>query len=557
MKKSKQKKINFFIFCLLLFFLFGYVLLPALKTVETSFTVGSVLSTVHYKAFFSSPLSYQPLVNSLLLGFFSVVVCGSVGLFLSFSINFFHFKGRGIIEKLLLLPLVMPGVIIVFAFVQLYGESGVITKVLQLILGLESAPFSLSGLSGILFVHGYTQYIYFYLTVSIAIKQIDYSAIECARSLGASRTKVFFSIILPFLKPAIIAAAAMTFISGAGSFTAPSIIGGDFKVLTTQILLSKANNYMGIAATQVTILTCISILVFVVFRYYEAKSQFESSVKGVQFLPIEIKNSFCKKLLWLFVWLMTFTILLPIISIILVSFVPSSSWMVNYFPKELTLENYVAIFSNTRKIQPFVNSGLMALLVAIFGLIVAIPTSFIIVKTKTEAKWLVEFLAMLPWAIPASAIAINIINAFNQPSVFSMNKVLVGTSILLPLGYLVRSLPIVVKTLNVSFQSLSDTYIEASRSLGANSLKTFKSIVTPILLPGLLAGFLLVFIRSIGEYTVSVFLFNASNKPLSIAMVNGVFEYNIGLAMAYGTLLIFLSFVLSMLIGKLFKLNKV
>ncbi|MEJ2641653.1 MAG: ABC transporter permease subunit, partial [Desulfosarcinaceae bacterium] len=106
-------------------------------------------------------------------------------------------------------------------------------------------------------------------------------------------------------------------------------------------------------------------------------------------------------------------------------------------------------------------------------------------------------------------------------------------------------------TTHVSFRNLNDTLIEASKSLGASWIGTFVKVVLPILSPGLLAGFLLVFIRSIGEYTVSAFLYTAANRPISIAMVNGIFEYNVGLAMAYGTLLIGLTAILSLAIGKL------
>ncbi len=534
----------------LLLFLFGYILFPALKTVETSILPDGVVSFIHYKNLFTVDVFRAPLINSILLGILSVVVCGFVGMLLAFLLHFFDFPFRNVLDKMLLLPMVMPGIIIVFAFVQLYGESGMVTKAIQFMWGLEHPPFRLSGLPGILFVHAYTQYVYFYLTVSIAIKHIDLSVIESARSLGASRSKVFFSIILPFLKPAIIAASAMTFISGAGSFTAPSIIGGSYKVLTTQILLSKANNYMDIAATQVSVLTCISLIFFAIFRIYETKKQFISSVKGVPFQPVKLTNPILRCLLLTGALCIISTLILPIFTIILVSFVPSSSWMIHYFPGEFTLQNYAEIFSSSRKMQPFVNSIIMAFAAAAFSLLIAIPSSALIVKGQHRVKWLIEFLVMLPWAIPASAIAINSINAFNEPSIFSFNTVLVGTSVLLPLGYLVRSLPIMVKTINVSFQNMNDMYLEASKSLGATSLQTYRNIALPILLPGIIAGFLLVFIRSIGEYTVSVFLYNASNKPMSIAMMNGVFEYNIGLAMAYGSLLILLTFFLSFVLSK-------
>jgi iron(III) transport system permease protein len=534
----------------LLLFLFGYILFPALKTVETSLIIDGSWTGAHYVDLFSIETLRRPLLNSILLGALSVLVCGGVGMLLAFLIHYVAFPWRTVVDKLLLLPLVMPGIIIVFAFVQLYGESGMVTKGLQLLLGMASPPFRLSGLTGILFVHAYTQYVYFYVTVSIAIQHMDQSAIESARILGASKTRVFFTIVLPFLKPAIIAASAMTFISGAGSFTAPSIIGGSFKVLTTQILLSKANNYMEVAATQVTVLTGVAVVFFIVFRIYEARSEFTTSVKGTPFRPYALRHPFARILLAAFAIVLIASILLPVFTIVLVSFVPSSLWMTRYFPRAFTWENYALIVSNARKMQPFINSMAMALSAAGLGLVIGIPSSYVIVKSSTRLKWLVELLVMLPWAIPASAIAINLINAFNTPSPFSFNTVLVGSFLLLPLGYFIRSLPIMIKTLNVSFQNLNDEYVEASKCLGAGRLLTFRRITVPMIFPGIMAGFLLIFIRSLGEYTVSVFLYNTSNKPMSIAMVNGVFEYNLGLAMAYGSLLILFTFALSFVITR-------
>ncbi len=550
---SKRRVAQQVAFLFLLLLLFGYILFPALKTVEKSLFVGDSYSLLHYRELFVNKTLRLPLLNSILLGALSVVVCGSVGVTLAFFVHFFKFPGSRVLDKLLFLPMVLPGIIIVLAFQQLYGESGMVTKGVQFLLGLESAPFALSGLSGILFIHAYTQYVYFYITVSIAIRHMDYSVIESARSLGASTIKVVFSVILPFLKPALLAASAMTFISGAGSFTAPSVIGGSFKVMTTQILLSKANNYLDVAATQVSVLTVISILFFIIFRYYETRSQFRSLVKGVPFRQVVLSNSRLRILFVVVAAMLVVLIVLPIIAILLISFVPSSLWMVHYFPNTLTVENYSAIFTNGRKLQPFVNSLLMSFLAASFGLMVAIPTSYGIVKSSSRLKWLIELLVMLPWAIPASAMAINLIVTFSKPSFFSCNTVLLGSSLLLPLGYLICSLPIMVKTVGLSFQNLNEMYIEASKSLGATGAQTFQKISIPIVYPGILAGFLLIFIRSMGEYTLSVFLCNASNKPISITMVNEVFEYNLGGAMTYGTLILLFTFCLSVVITRVLR----
>ena len=300
-----------------------------------------------------------------------------------------------------------------------------------------------------------------------------------------------------------------------------------------------------------TALTITCLFAFALFRWYEKKVRFESSVKGVPFQPVRIQNRLVRLLLVVCACGVILMVLLPVVAIMFLSFVPSETWMVNIYPDQFSWQNFVDIFSRSRKFSPFFNSIYMALIAAFAGMIIALPASYFIVKTKLRFKWLLEMMCMLPWAMPASAIAINLINGFNHKTIFSLNHILVGTSILLPVGYLVRSLPIMVKTFNLSFASLNDTYIEASQSLGARPLQTLKSVVFPLLSPGLLAGFLLVFIRSIGEYTVTVFLYTVSNKPVSIAMVNAIFEYNIGLAMAYGTLLIIISVVSSFAITKL------
>ena len=534
----------------LIWLLTGFILYPALTSLMTSLTGEGGLTLAWYADFFSSSTSLRVLQNSIVLGLLTVLACGLVGTALAFFVHYFEFPLKNVVDKILLLPIMMPGIIIVFAFVQLYGESGLVTKTLETVLGLDGAPWDFSGLSGILFVHTYTQYVFFYIAVSLTIRHIDGSVVESARSLGASRTRVFCTVILPFITPALITSAAVTFMTGIGSFTAPSIIGGGYKVLTTQILLAKANNYMGTAAVQVVLLTTISLIFFAQLRRYEKRTLFATSVKGQPMRPVAIRNPLTRYGIRALTWALVITVILPFLAIILLAFVDSGSWMVSIYPEKFSLDNFRAIFTRARKFQPFLNSVNMSLLAAFACLLVAVPASFIIEKTRYRVRWLIEFLVILPWAMPASAIALNLITANSTPNPFTMNAVLLGSYALLPLGYFIKSLPIVVKTVHISFQGLSDTLMEASRSLGASGLQTLRGVVLPMLSSGLLAGFLLVFIGSIGEYTVSTFLYTASNKPMAIAMVNAIFEYEIGLSMAYGTLLLILTGVLSVIIGR-------
>jgi len=536
---------------LLLWVLVGFILYPVLKTLQLSLVMEDGLSINNYVNFFKTEAYRLALKNSITLGFLTVIVCGVIGTLLAFLVHFYELPFKKTLDKLLLLPIVLPGLIIVFAFVQLYGESGLVTTTIQTILNIEEMPFQLSGLIGILFIHAYTQYVFFYINVSIAIKHIDRFTIEAAKTLGASKWKIFTTIILPFIKPALIASSIITFMTGVGSFSAPSIIGGSYKVMTTQILLSKANNYMDVAATQVIILTVISLVYLGVIRFYENKCRFESSVKGVGIKPQKIHNPFIKIALMILAFSIVLFILLPIIAIFILSFVKPGTWMIDIYPKEFSFDNYIKIFTKSRSLAPFINSIMMACLTAVLCIIVALPASYIIVKTKSKFRIIIEILIMLPWAIPSSAIAINMINAFNQPTLFTGNQILVGEYILLPLAYFVCLLPLMFRTTTISLQHLNDTYIEASKSLRANPIQTFRKVVLPIIIPGIMGGTMLVVIRSIGEYTISAFLYTVSNKPISIAMVNGIFEYEIGLAMAYGALVVLFALAASLFISKI------
>lgn len=511
------------------------ILFPALRTLMVSFQTDLGVSFANYEYLFLTPGSLMAIKNTLYLGFLTVLICGIIGTFLAFFVHYFDTNFKKTLDKVLMLPLVVPGLIIVFAFVQLYGESGLVTKTLESMFGLDAPLYHFGGLKGILLVHAYTQYIYFYMNVSVAIRQLDRSVIEASMNLGASSSKVFRTIILPYIKPALISSSILTFMTGIGSFAAPNIIGGSYKVLTTQILLAKANMYLEMAAAQVIVLSLFAISYLGVARHYEKKASFVSAVRESTLEYVKINHRLLRGIMSCTAIFLIIMITLPIVTIVFLSFVKPGTWMIDIYPRAFSLENYIVIFAKHRSFMPFANSLQMAIMAALSAISVAVPASYIMTKTNSRTKPLLEFLVMLPFAMPASAIAINMINGFSNT--------LLGTWILLPLAYFVHCVPLAARSVTLSYERLKNEYGEASENLGANSLQTFFRITFPLIAPGIWAGLLLVFIRSLGEYTISAFLYTASNRPISIAMVNSMFEFDIGLAMAYGALVLAITFV--------------
>ncbi len=520
----------------LLFVLIGYILVPTISTVITSVRSAAGATLEHWAQFFTYARNTQALWNTLLLGVATVLVCGVIGSALAFFVHSFEFPGRKLVDIFVLSPIMIPGVTITIAFMMLYGESGMLTKGVQFALGMDRAPFIIDGFWGILFIHAYTQYIFFYVNVSAALKRLDYSAIEAAQNLGASRFRVFRTVTLPLLTPALVASSVLTFMSGVGSFAAPHLLGGSFRVMTVQILMAKTNNYLELAAVQGLMLSAISVVFLFGMRWYENRRDYSLSTKGVVMARRQVTAPLTKALFLFGGGLITLFIALPVVTIFVVAFVKPGTWVVQIYPDQFSLENFATFFSRPRVFRPFLNSVTMSAWATLFAVIVGAMASYVIVKTRVRFRWLIEVLTLLPWALPASTVAINMITSFNRPNVFALGQSLVGTYWILPITYFVGMLTLVVRTTSASLRQVHTSVEEASRNLGARWLYTFRRVVVPMAAPGIAAGALLGFIGALGDYTTSALLYTVSNMPISIAMTNAMYNFDLGLSMTYGVI---------------------
>ena len=545
--------IGFSLYFLLFWILIGYIVLPVFNTIGQAFSSNGEFSTKAITKYLSNENNIRVITNTIILGLGSVLVCAIIGIALALYMTFICDKGKKLIHILLLSPMMIPGVILVIACIQLYGESGIATKAIEALFPFIKNPYTFSGLKAILFIIAYTQYVYFYLNVYTALKYVDYSTIEAARGMGASKLKIFTDVIWPVITPAVITSTIVTFASGISSYSAPNLIGGGFKVLSTQIVRSKANNNMDIASVQVIILLLIGISFMMLLQYYGKKYGVVASLKSQTFKVTNKKNTLFTFICKIIILIQIIMIMLPIIAIVYLSFVTTSSIMTDIFPRDFTLENYTVIFEKSRVLKPLINSIKMSIMAVIGGLIITVPVSYLVIKKNNKYNRLAKFIIMLPWSMPASVIAVNLINSFNQKNIFAFNESLIGGFYILPIAYTISALPLLFSSNEVAISSVNLGLEEASRSLGAGSMKTFCKIIIPNMMPGIIAGAILVFIRTIGEYTMSALLYGVYNRPISISIVTNMQEFNIGVSLAYGVIVIGICYIA---LGIIFKLDK-
>ncbi|TWD94787.1 iron(III) transport system permease protein [Peribacillus frigoritolerans] len=554
MIKNRDTRLTVWLLIPVVLVLIAYVLYPSLRTFIESLQKDGTISLGNYQDFFvqESKTNLEALWNSVYISFLSVLVSALIGIPLAFIFNRYDFPGRSFFSSAAILPIVLPSLVGVMAFMFLYGESGLIPNAIKDLFGLDKVPFKIGGVPGILIVHAYTMYVYFYMTVSAAINKIDPSLEEAAYNLGANKLKVFWKVTFPLLTPAIVAASLLVFMISMASFSAPFLLAGGYRVLSLQIYFSKINGDMEIAATQSVILSIVSISFLLFMRWYQNRKDYRMASKGIGAHRSEVKNPVMK-------WVMVVTgvigviiLLLPHFTILLLSLVPDGTWTFQTYPTVFNVENYRLLFEDPNIFKPLRNSLLMAFIATLVNLVFGVIASYVLVKRKFVGKSFVDILVMIPWALPATVIGMNLIFAFNEPSIFSFGQILVGTFWILPLAYFIRHIPLVVRSTNAVLEQLDDSIEEAARNLGAKWFYTFRRVIFPIIMPGVLSGTLLAFIESVGEFPTSVLLYTISNRPISIEIMNQLRMFNMGQAAAYGMIQITLIVIVLFISNKFF-----
>ncbi|MEW5975797.1 MAG: iron ABC transporter permease [Acidobacteriota bacterium] len=536
----KSQPFSWALYAFVLLVLLWLVLYPNVFVLLQSVQVEGSLSLQHYRSFFQSQSQFESLRNSVVISLGSVLLSALIGVPLALLFHRYDFPGKRVFGALVSLPVLLPPLVGVIAFMFLYGESGIVTRLLQGLLALDRPPFSLRGPWAILFVHAYTMYVYFYLFAGAGLRRLDVSLLDAARSLGASRVRVFLTVTLPLLTPALVGASLLTFMTSMASFSAPYLFGGGFRVLALQIYNSKLNGDIGMALVETVILSLTSILFLIFLRRYEGTQRYRSLTKGATRPLKTVEGRWSRLGAGLTGVIVTLFLLLPHLTLVLISFAQDGTWTTEILPPQYTWDNYHRIFSDAHSLEPILNSLQMAALATAANFLFAFLAAYLLTRRAVRARTLISALVALPWALPGTVLALNLITTFNQHRPWQGRYLLVGTFWILPLAYFIRHIPVVTRAVQASFEQFDPALEEAGRSLGGRWLYVMRRVVLPMVVPGALAGSLLAFVTALGEFVTSIVIYTVHNRPISIEILAQLRQFNFGTAAAYGVLLVLL-----------------
>lgn len=481
----------------------------------------------NYASVFSTPFYRRCLGNSLFMSGLATVFSVLIGVPFAFFTTRYRLPGATTLRTLGTLPLILPTFIGAEAWLLLLGRNGIVTRQLAE-LGLHIP--SIYGWQGVVLVFTLQFFPFVFLMVSAAINSVDRSLEEAARNLGASPWRVFRTVTLPVVTPAIASGALIVFCMSIENFGVPTIIGNDYKVLAEQAyseFVSEMGGNPSMAGTLSTVLVVVTLALTVLQKVWvERKNYAMSSLR-----PPEVKtlSPVGKKLAWTFCAGIVFISLAPF-AVVMVAAVTKTSGPVMYYG-QFTLDNLLVALQVAPR--PIFNSFFLSTTATIIGMVFGLAVSYLVVRKGGVAGYVLDLAMMLPLVIAGSVLGIALAASYNKGPV-----VLTGTWMIIVLAYFIRKTPFSVKTTSALLHQIEVSVEEASISLGVPPFATFLKVVVPSMLPGVVAGAIIMWVTTLAELSSTIVLYYGPWSTMTVQVFQYIGSGDFGPASAYGAILI-------------------
>jgi iron(III) transport system permease protein len=521
----------------LIAFLTLFILYPLAILLVDSFVGDGSLSLDTFRRIFAMPRFTTAITNTLKVGFLVGILSALIGLLFAY-VEVYVRMGRfvgGLFKVVSTLPVVSPPFVLSLSMIMLFGKAGIITRFL---LGIYDN--SVYGFWGIVVVQTLTFFPVCYMMLKGLLKNIDPSLEEAARDMGASRWRVFTSVTLPLLLPGLGNAFLVTFIESIADFANPMIIGGSYDTLATTIYLQITGSYdKPGAAAMAVVLLCITLLMFVVQKYYlEAKTAATLTGKASRARML-IEDKSVKIPLTILCALAAGFVILMYLCVPIGACFPT--WGFKFFP--LTGKWFGLVFTRYHGLQAFRDSFVLSMISAPITALLSMIISYLVVKRRFKAKGFIEAVSMLAMAVPGTVLGVGYIRGF-AGGVFNTGFLqgLYGTGLILIIVFVVRSLPTGTRSGISALRQIDKSIEESAYDMGADSLKVFMTVTLPLIKDSFLSGLVTAFVRSITAISAIILLVTPQFLLITVQINEFAEKGSYSLACAFATILIVITY---------------
>lgn len=490
--------------------------------------------------------------NTLLLATLTGVLSTLLGLAFALLETRGGLARTGVFRALAVLPLITPPFVVSLSLIVLFGRTGIVTTILWELFDIPRTRW-IYGLPGVLLAQLLSQTPIAFLLLSAALRAIAPSLEEAAATMGARPARVFATVTLPLLRPALANAALLGFVESLGDFGNPLVLGGEFDVLATRIFfaIAGARHEPGRAAALAILLLGLTLGAFWLQERWVGPRQYTTIAgKGDAGIPAPLPVGL-RRVVSALAWpWAAFTAIVYAI-ILFGAFVHdigrfdlTFTW--RHFIEGFAVEgsDFGLHFRGAAWDSLFTTLEVAAISAPITAF-VGILLAWLFARTSFRGKSTLEFITLLTFAIPGTVVGVAYITAFNVPPLE-----ITGTGLILVLCFVFRNMPVGVRGGLAALAQIDRSLDEASATMGANAATTLRRVVLPLLRPAIVAALAYAFVQAMTAVSAVIFLVSARHNMATVYIVGRVEAGEISLAIAYSSVLIVLMLVVILVIDR-------
>jgi iron(III) transport system permease protein len=490
-------------------FFAAFFIWPVVQILKGGFIDADGRLTFGYlAALLADPVYLGALRNSFLLACATTTLALFIALPLAVVTDRFFFPAKSFLGSLALVPMILPPFVGAIGIKQIFGQYGALNALLHhvgvLAPGATIDWFAAHQFWGVAIVEALALYPIIYLNAVAALANVDPAMEEAAQNLGCTGLRRFCKITLPLIRPGLFAGGTIVFIWAFTELGTPLIFDYD-RVTSVQIYYGlKDIGANPFPFALVAVLLFCSVGLYALSKTLFGRQSYAMMAKathagGARSLP-PVRAWLCT-LLFAGVTLLA---ILPHAGVMLVAF--SREWYGTVVPHAYTLENFELALGHALTVPAIANSLRFASISTLVDLVLGIAIAYVVVRSKVAGRQILDFLAMLPLAVPGLVLAFGYLAMSQDGKVFSFINPTRDPTILLIIAYSVRRLPYVVRSAAAGFQQTSETLEEAAQNLGASPFKSVLRITLPLIAANVIAGGLLAFAFAMLEVSDSLIL---------------------------------------------------
>lgn len=474
----------------------------------------SVYSLENYVRF-ASPRIIKGILNSFIIAGGSALLAAVIGVTLAWITARTDMPFRSALQALNIIPFFVSPLVGAIAWSLLASpKMGMLNSALVGILGLEKAPLNIYSIPGIIWVSALFHAPFIYLFCIGPFRQMDPALEEAARVSGSSWITTTFRITLLLASPAILSAFILAFVLGVEDLGSPMVLGYPYGIQTISTLIFEGidqyppNHNLGSALG--ILLMSITGVCIVVQRRMMASRSF-ATVTGRGYHPPRVNLGWGRYIaLGINLVYLTLAVFLPVATLLIVSF--STAWLGRIDLGQLTTKYYTYIFSTSPlPLRGIRNSLILATSGATIAIAIATVIAYAIHRTRSKLRGWLDLITTVPIAVSGLVMAVGLLVALIRTPVYS-------TLWILLIAYVIRFFTYGQRSISGVILSLSTDLEESSRVSGGGWFTTMRRILLPLVWPGFVGGWLLLFITYMREVSMSLLLSRGGTETLSVAL---------------------------------------